>query len=99
MLAGAGVGDYAFAQVSAGKTDPASKSAEKRAELRQYWEARFKAADKNGDGGLSKEELAAVKGFPTIRANFDAMDTNKDGKVTIAERDAWVEARRAAKKK
>lgn len=75
------------------------KTAEEKAEARAKWEAAFKAADKNGDGGLSKEELAAVKGFPIIRNNFDAMDANKDGKVTIAERDAWLQAQRAAKKK
>jgi len=59
---------------------------------RAKWEAHFKAADKNGDGGLSKDELAKSKGFPHIRDNFDAMDSNKDGKVTIAEHDAWQKA-------
>ncbi|HWQ39442.1 MAG TPA: hypothetical protein VNM24_12710 [Burkholderiales bacterium] len=88
----------AFGQAPA--TTPApTKTAEQKAEARAKWEATFKAADKNGDGGLSKDELAAVKGFPNIRKNFDAMDANKDGKVTIAERDAWLQAQRAAKKK
>ena len=63
------------------------------------FEARFKAADKNGDGGLTKAELGDGKQFPAILKNFDAMDTNKDGKVTIAERDAWGKAQAAAKKK
>jgi hypothetical protein len=39
--------------------------------------AAFKAADKNDDGGLSKDELAQAKGFEVIKKNFDAMDANR----------------------
>ena len=62
--------------------------------------ARFKAADTNGDGGLSRDELAKTTRFQfaLIKANFDQMDANKDGKVTPEERDAWIEAQRAKKK-
>lgn len=58
--------------------------------------APFKAADTNGDGGLSKDELAktSVFLFALIKRNFDEMDADKDGKVTIEERDAWVKAQR-----
>jgi Ca2+-binding EF-hand superfamily protein len=68
---------------------PAAKSQAQKAEARARWMANFKKTDKNGDGGLSKEELAATKGFSIIRENFDAMDANKDGKVTVDERQEW----------
>jgi hypothetical protein len=43
--------------------------------------------------------LNQTKGFPHIRKNFDAMDANKDGRVTIEEHHAWEKANRAAQKK
>ena len=64
---------------------------------RAKWEKNFKDADKNGDGALSKDELNAAKGFPGVKKNFDAIDANKDGKVTIAEHQAW-QSQRAAQK-
>jgi hypothetical protein len=60
-----------------------------KAEFREKAEARFKAADKNNDGGLSREEARAAKGFGLYEKHFDAMDTNNDGKVTMDERRAW----------
>jgi Ca2+-binding EF-hand superfamily protein len=84
----------AFAQAPA----PAQKTPEQKREARAEWEARFKAADKNGDGGLSKAELEASMDFRSISRNFDAMDTNKDGKVTRDEYRAWGKARREARK-
>ena len=42
----------------------------------------FKAADANGDGKLSKEELAAV---PSMASKFDAIDKDKDGSISMAE--------------
>jgi Ca2+-binding EF-hand superfamily protein len=65
---------------------------------RPKFEAAFKAADKNGDGGLSKDEVKGNKHFAAMQKNFDQMDTNKDGKVTLAERDAWWTAQKAKKK-
>ena len=67
-----------------GKVSSREKSA-----AREKAEARFKAADKNNDGGLSREEARAATGYGTIEKHFDAMDTNKDGKVTLEERRAW----------
>jgi hypothetical protein len=46
-------------------------------------EARFKAADADRNGKLSKAEAKA--GMPRIHANFDRIDTDKDGFVTLAE--------------
>ncbi|HBI84131.1 MAG TPA: calcium-binding protein [Alcaligenaceae bacterium] len=42
---------------------------------------RFKAADKNGDGKLTLEEAKA--GMPRIAANFDKLDTEKKGYLTL----------------
>ena len=54
----------------------------RREEMKAEAVARFKAADKNGDGLLSKEEAAAM---PMVARNFDALDTNKDGQVSPEE--------------
>jgi Ca2+-binding EF-hand superfamily protein len=42
--------------------------------------ARVKAADKDGDGALSKAEAEAGK-LPGLVKHFDKLDVNKDGKV------------------
>ena len=47
--------------------------------------------DKDGDGSVSKEEWTAA-GRPAER--FDAVDTNKDGKITAAELEAAMAAMR-----
>lgn len=62
----------AWAQQAAG-AKPADKSA---------IEAAFKRADANGDGKLSKEESARL---PEVQANFDALDKDKDGSLSMAE--------------
>ena len=45
-------------------------------------EAAFARYDANGDGKLSKEELA---GMPAIAAKFAELDKNKDGFLSMAE--------------
>jgi len=54
--------------------------------------ADFKKADLNDSGGLSRVELGKVsgKGFDVIRNNFDAIDTDRDGQVSLAEYQAYV---------
>jgi Ca2+-binding EF-hand superfamily protein len=61
--------------------------------IRSDWEALFKNADTDKSGGLSKAELDKTPAgqFPEIKRRFDDMDANKDGQVTIAERDKFVE--------
>jgi Ca2+-binding EF-hand superfamily protein len=54
----------------------------RRTAMREKFAEQFKSADKNGDGGLSKEEAAAM---PRIAEHFDELDTNKDGIVTQEE--------------
>jgi Ca2+-binding EF-hand superfamily protein len=44
---------------------------------------RFNAADKDGNGRLSKEEVTA--GIPRLSKRFDALDTNKDGQLSRDE--------------
>lgn len=48
---------------------------------------KFRKADVNDSGGLSRRELGKVSGieFDFIEANFDGMDGDRDGQVTYAE--------------
>jgi len=49
-------------------------------------EAKFKAADKNGNGALDGAEL------DTYKANMAKIDTDKDGKISLAEFSAAVKS-------
>ncbi len=55
----------------------------RREEMKAEAAARFKAADKNGDGLLSKEEASA--GMPRVARNFDQLDANKDSALSPEE--------------
>ena len=57
---------------------------------------RFKAADKDGDGRISRAESAAL---PGIAKHFDEIDTNKDGFITKEELKAQHDKRAARKQK
>ncbi|HSD60507.1 MAG TPA: hypothetical protein VLC55_06605 [Burkholderiales bacterium] len=57
-----------------------------QAQMHERHEARVKAADTDKDDAISKAE--AEKAMPWLAKNFDAVDTNHDGKVTVAELDA-----------
>jgi hypothetical protein len=67
-----------------------------RAEAQARNEERFKRADANGDGRLSREE--ARKSMPQVARDFDRIDANKDGLVTTEELAAARKPRAAASK-
>ena len=60
---------------------------------KQYFDERFKKADTDGDGALSKAE--AEKSMPRLARDFDAIDANKDGKVTQDELRSFMVAHRS----
>ncbi|CBJ49756.1 EF-hand domain-containing protein [Ralstonia solanacearum] len=63
-------------------------------EMQARLDAKFKAADKNGDGALTQEEMQA--GLPKLAKHFDEIDANHDGKVTEDEIRAFMKARHDA---
>ena len=56
----------------------------------------FKAADKDNDGSLTREE---AKAMPRVAKNFDAIDADKSGTVTLKEIRAYMKAHRQERKK
>ncbi|MCL9846129.1 EF-hand domain-containing protein [Ralstonia solanacearum] len=65
-------------------------------EMQARLDAKFKAADKNGDGALTREEMQA--GLPKLAKHFDEIDANHDGKVTEDEIRAFMKARHEARR-
>ena len=61
-----------------------------RAERMARFEQRFKTADADGNGMISRGE--AEKGLPRLARRFDRIDANKDGEIT---RDEMATARKA----
>ena len=57
-------------------------------------DAAFKAADKDNDGTLTKEE---AKAMPRVAKNFDAIDTDHDGTVSMEEIHAFMKAQHKGK--
>ena len=76
---------WALAQTTApgASTPPATKGERGKGERGERGE-RMKAADKDGDGAISKAEADAA-GMTRLSKNFDKLDANKDGKVTRKE--------------
>jgi len=54
--------------------------------------AKFKEADKNGDGKLTQKE-AKDAGMTRLASNFNRVDTDKDGFVTFAQLKSRLDAR------
>ncbi len=55
---------------------------------------RFKSADKDNDGTLTKDEAQAM---PRVAKNFDAIDTDKDGTVSDKEIHDYMKAQHSKK--
>jgi len=75
-------GIFFVSTIAAGGTPPNRMS---KAEFEQ----KFKEADKNQDGVLSRQEAYAK--FPKAPKFFDQIDSNKDGQVSLAEVKAAME--------
>lgn len=58
-------------------------------------DAAFKKADKDNDGTLDRKE---AKAMPRVAKNFDAIDVDKDGTVSLDEVHTFMKARRHAAK-
>lgn len=61
-----------------------------RAERQARFEQRFKTADADGNGMISRAE--AEKAMPRLMRHFDRVDTNKDGQIS---RDEVTSSRKA----
>lgn len=57
-------------------------------------EAEFRAADTSGDELLTAEEFAS--GFPGVDVTFQDLDTDGNGRVSLAEMKAYAQWRRIA---
>lgn len=69
-----------------GRLDTAELNAHRdlmRIEMRAHAEERWKAADADGDGALSRQE--AEKSMPGIAQRFEKFDGNGDGKIARDE--------------
>ncbi|BEV71120.1 MULTISPECIES: hypothetical protein [unclassified Paludibacterium] len=67
----------------------ASATSQALADSHPLVERRFKAADANHDGHLTKNEAQA--GMPKVATVFDQIDTDKKGYITLKQLEAYVE--------
>jgi Ca2+-binding EF-hand superfamily protein len=73
-----------------------AQDADRAKQMAAEMQKRFAAADKNGDGRLTREE--AQGGMPYVYKHFDAIDKNKQGSISLAEIAAFAREQRAARK-
>ena len=59
-----------------------------RAEMAAKFAERFKAADKDGDGALTRAEAEA--GMPRLARHFDEIDSAKSGRITQQQIGAFM---------
>lgn len=57
----------------------------RRAQLAQKREQQFRAADSDGDRGLTREELRASTLPPVLLKRFDEIDSDGDGRLSPEE--------------
>jgi len=69
-----------------GMGGPGANTEAWQAQRHERHEAMVKSADADKDGTVSKTEVE--KALPRLAWRFDALDTNHDGKLTVAELDA-----------
>jgi len=67
----------------------------RKQQLVEELKKRFAAADANGDGKLTKDEANGK--MPRVYQNFDAIDKNKKGYVTLQEIMAYGTERSASR--
>ena len=75
---------------------PLSPPADGKGERAHKMHDRLKAADKDGDGKISRAEAVAL---PRLAKHFDEIDTNKDGFLDKEEMKVWHQKRAANKPK
>jgi Ca2+-binding EF-hand superfamily protein len=88
---------WAQQPAESGRTPDPQRAEQMRAKFQERMQERFRQADKNGDGALSKAE--AENSMPRIARHFDAIDSNHDGKITQDEIRASVEKHRIERAK
>ncbi|NGY06611.1 hypothetical protein [Solimonas terrae] len=69
----------------------ASCASQDRKPISEQLRQDFKAADKNGDEALDRDEFA---NFPLPGVKFEELDTDNNGKVTLAEIKSYIIWRR-----
>lgn len=90
-LLAAGLVAGASAQAS-----PSGQRAQQMQQAREQLHQRFVAADRDGNGQLTRAEAQA--GMPRVYSAFDQIDTPRKGFVTEAEITAAIAARLASRK-
>ena len=81
----------AFAQTA---TSPMGGNPQRMAQMAQQLQSRFASANTTQDGKLTRQQAAA--GMPMVARNFDAIDTQKAGFVTLPQIEAFMQERAAA---
>lgn len=60
-----------------------AQNGDRATQARQKMQERLKAADTDRDGYIDREEADA--GLPRVAKNFDALDADKDGRLSTGE--------------
>lgn len=75
---------------------PSAQRVQQMQQAREQLHQRFVAADKDGNGQLTRAEAQA--GMPRVHRSFDQIDTARKGHVTEAEITAAIAARLASRR-